>query len=126
MELLNHKPGLYDNLPLNNVPIYPIKQKCKFTHKVKYVTKITREFQRTQLPITPAFALTEFKCQVDLDGGKIGASVYVMLSRVQRLEDIMILRPFNRTKTNIMIDLDLEKELKRFEEISKITDQLFI
>lgn len=102
IKLLNNTAGAYDSLPTNHVPIYPIKQKCKYTHKIENGSTITREFQRTQLPITPAFAFTEFKCQgatlekaiIDLNDGNIRSGVYVMLSRVQKLQNIMILRPF--------------------------------
>jgi hypothetical protein len=132
IEMLNHIPGLYDGLLPNHVPIYPIKRECQYTHNIQGGSKLTRKFQRTQLPITPGFAFTEFKCQgatlgkvvVDLHGGHIGAGIYVMLSRVQRLEDIMLLRPFDQSKLTFTIDSDLEKELKRFEECSKITEQL--
>lgn len=132
IELLNNEPGSYEQLPPKHVPIYPIKRKCKYTCKTRDGSEITHEFQRIQLPITPAFALTEFKCQgttlkkiiVDLEGGKIGAGVYVMLSRVKKLEDIVILRPFNQTKLNIKIDPDLKKEIERLKKYSKITDHL--
>ena len=62
------------------------------------------------VPLTPAFAFTDFKCQrctlqktiVDLAGsGKSHNSVYVMLSRVQRLEDLIILRSFNESTLNM-------------------------
>ncbi|CAG8592989.1 24138_t:CDS:1 [Cetraspora pellucida] len=127
IELLNHKPGAYTNLPPNHVPVYPIKQRCKYKCKIRDGSDITREFQRFQLPVTPAFAITDFKCQgttlkkviVDLDGGKIGAGIYVMLSQVQKLNNIMILRPFDQSKLNVTIDPDLKKELKRLESIQK-------
>ncbi|CAG8622967.1 3960_t:CDS:1 [Diversispora eburnea] len=115
IELLNCKPGLYDDLPPDNVLNYPVKQKYKYVCKTRNGSSINREFQKTQLPITPASAITEFKCQgttlkkaiVGLDGGKIRAGVYIILSCVQKLKDVMILRPFNQTKLNITIDPNL-------------------
>ncbi len=61
---------------------------------------------RTQLPILPAFAITTYKAQgltmnkivVDLQvplGTLKVASIYVPLSRVKRVEDVAILRPFD-------------------------------
>ncbi|CAG8771236.1 5176_t:CDS:2, partial [Cetraspora pellucida] len=109
IEILNHNSGPYDHLLPNNVPIYPIKRKCKYTHKIKNGVNIAREFQRTQLPITPAFAITEFKCQS---------------TTLKKLEDIMILRPFNQSKINVKLDPDLRKDLERLEKCAKITKQL--
>jgi len=42
----------------------------------------------------------------------------------KKLEDIVILRPFNQTKLNIKIDPDLKKEIERLKKYSKITDHL--
>jgi len=124
IELLNHTSGIYDNLPSNYVPVYPVKLKCKYTHKIEDGSSITRDFQRTQLPVTPAFAFTEFKCQgatlekaiVDLNDGNIKSGVYVMLSRVQKLQDLMILRPFNRSKLDTTVETDLKEELEWLEK----------
>ena len=129
-EKISHKPGLYDGLPSNHVPIYPIKRECQYVHKVKGDQDIIRKFQRTQLPITPAFAFTEFKCQgatlnkaiIDLNGGHNGAGVYVMLSRVQRLKDMMILRSFNQSKLNLTVDSHLQAELMRLEKCAEATE----
>ncbi|CAG8631728.1 15290_t:CDS:2, partial [Cetraspora pellucida] len=85
---------------------------------------------RIQLPVTPAFALTEFKCQgatikkaiVNLNGSNIRSGIYVMLSRVQRLQDIMILQPFNQSKLNVAIEPNLKNELERLEKCSETTN----
>ncbi|CAG8528287.1 24356_t:CDS:2 [Cetraspora pellucida] len=102
LELLNHTPGTYDSLSLNHISIYPIKQKYKYVHKIENGTNMTREFQRIQLPVTPAFVFTEFKCQ--------GAT----------LEKAII--DFN--DSNIKSEPDLKKELERLEECFKRTEQL--
>ncbi|CAG8501356.1 385_t:CDS:2 [Scutellospora calospora] len=102
IEILSQKPNTYDGLLLN---------------------------YRKQLPITLAFAITKFKYQgatlkkaiVDLDGGNKRVGIYVILSRVQKLEDIMILQPFDWSKLNVTIDSNLKKELKRFEKLLKIS-----
>ncbi|CAG8751820.1 23161_t:CDS:1, partial [Racocetra persica] len=57
-------------------------------------------------------------------GGNRKESIYVMLSRIQRLKDLMILQPFNQSKLNMSMDSDLKRELERLEKLSKITEQL--
>ncbi|CAG8849543.1 3609_t:CDS:1, partial [Racocetra persica] len=54
------------------------------------------------------------------------AGVYVMLSRVQRLKDIMMLRPFDQSKLNVTMDPDLKKKLDHFDECSKTTEYLLL
>jgi len=87
----------------------PIKQLFRhFFERVPGGRKIPQVIQvtRTQLPIVPAFAITNYKAQgltmnkivVDLQvpiGTLQVASIYVPLSRVKRAEDIVILRPFD-------------------------------
>ena len=65
------------------------------------------------------------KAIINLNGGKTGAGTYVMLSQVWKLEDIMLLRPFDQTKLNVTIDPDLKKELECFEKCSEITETLY-
>ena len=58
---------------------------------------------RTQLPLTGAYAETDYKAQghtyargiIDLADAKAGASPYVMLSRFRSLDSLLLLRPFD-------------------------------
>ena len=87
------------------VPVYPVKASCRHTIWRRDGSNIQPVFQRVQLPLTPAFAFTDYKCQgrtlrkaiVDLAEGVTSTGVYVMLSRVQRLDDLLILRPFKES-----------------------------
>ena len=58
VELTSGSHGAYDGLPENHVPICPTKLGCVRTiwHQG---SKLTKRFQRFQLPLTPAFAFTE-------------------------------------------------------------------
>ena len=94
--------------------------------------KKEQNFQRIQLPLTPGFAFTDFKCQgqtlqkavVDLGGGGTSTGIYVMLSRVQKLEDLLILRPFRENILNTPIPSALQAELKRLDECARKTSKL--
>src|SRR5262249_14422236 len=93
---------------------------------------IQYNFQRLQLPLTPAFAFTDYKCQgrtlqkavVDLAESKSSTGLYVMLSRVQRLSDLLVLRPFNESLLDMKIPAALHEELKRLEVCAQKTAQL--
>jgi hypothetical protein len=50
--------------------------------------------------------------------------MYVMLSRVRRLEDLIILRPFRESALNMKISNVLSAELKRFDDCAKNTEKL--
>ena len=91
-----------------------------FTHPHSHLRS---SFHRTQLPITPAFALTAHKSQgntltaaiLDLESCLTTEAVYVMLSRVKKSDNIRILRPFRKTKISTRISEDLRKEFRRLE-----------
>ena len=53
------------------------------------------------------------------DGASNGA--YVMLSRVQKLEDLLILRPFKESVLETRLSPALYAELKRLEECAEKT-----
>lgn len=131
VELTDGSPGAYEGLPPNHVPVYPIKLTC--TRQIwSNSAKKEQKFQRTQLPLTPAFAFTDYKCQgqtlgkavVDLAAEGTSAGVYVMLSRVQRLEDLLILRPFKESLLDLRVPPALQVEFKRFDECAKRTSRL--
>ena len=91
-----------------------------FTHPHSHIRS---SFQRKQLPITPAFALTAHKSQgntltaaiLDLEGCLTTEAVYVMLSRVKKSHNICILRPFRKAKISTRISEDLRKEFRRLD-----------
>lgn len=104
---------------------------AKFT---KRSTKIT--VKRTALPLVPAFAITTHKSQgqtlskiiVDLvtpPGPMELASIYVPLSRVKRLQDLVILRPFPQDVLQLRPNNAQMEELKRLDTIVKKTRELY-
>jgi hypothetical protein len=132
IELVDRTVGGYSGLPPNHVPIWPVKQTCVRSIRSRDGSKIQRRFQRYQLPLTPAFAFTDFKCQgrtlnkavVDLAGGGTSTGMYVMLSRVQRLTDLLILRPFRESVLNMKIPLSLAAEFDRLDKCAQDTKKL--
>jgi ATP-dependent exoDNAse (exonuclease V) alpha subunit len=86
-----------------------------FIHPYSHKTCTIR---RTQLPISPAFAMTAHKAQgqtvqqaiVDIQSCQSVESVYVMLSRVTTLEGLAILRPFDKQKIQNRMSEDRRKE----------------
>lgn len=104
---------------------------AKFT---KRSTKIT--VKRIALPLVPAFSITTHKSQgqtlskiiVDLvmpPGPMELASIYVPLSRVKRLEDLIILRPFPQDVLQLKPNNAQLEELKRLDAIIKKTYELY-
>jgi len=132
IELFDKSPGSYEGLPPNHVPIYPLKRGCVYTFWRHDGSKIQRNFQRWQLPLAPAFAFTDYKCQgqtlkkviVDLANDNGNISTYVMLSRVQKLENLLILRPFKESVLETQLSPALEAEFKRLDECAEKTLQL--
>ncbi|CAF1243245.1 unnamed protein product [Adineta ricciae] len=96
--------------------------------RIPQVIQVTR----TQLPIVPAFAITTYKAhgltmnkivvglQVPLQTLQV-VSVYVLLSRVKRAEDTVILRPFDMKVLPVRPSLAQDAELKRLDELAKRT-----
>jgi hypothetical protein len=88
---------------------------------------------RTQLPLTPAYAVTSYKLQgktvnkliVDLTiptNGKVDFEfAYVALSRVKSINDILILRPFNKKILQTKLPVDLKVEMTRLENLEQKT-----
>lgn len=79
--------------------------RCELNYMLwkRKMVAFTKLLQR--LPLAPAFAFINYKCQgqtfqkaiVDLGEGVTSIRVYVMLSRVRRLEELLILRPFKES-----------------------------
>ena len=89
--------------------------------------------KRTQFPLTPAYSFTSYKAQgatlnkviIDLDKHNNRsydfAFVYVSLSRVRSLKDLLILRSFPKDILKIKLSDDLILEMKRLENLEQET-----
>ncbi|CAF4200146.1 unnamed protein product [Rotaria sordida] len=100
----------------------------------KKTTKLT--VKRKALPLIPAYSMTTYKSQgqtlgkiiVDLvmPPGPIElASVYVPLSRVKRLDDLLIIRPFEFGTLQVKPSTAQIEELKRLDKIAQSTRKRF-
>ncbi|CAF1299080.1 unnamed protein product [Rotaria sp. Silwood1] len=100
----------------------------------KKTTKLT--VKRKALPLIPAYSMTTHKSQgqtlgkiiVDLvmPPGPIElASVYVPLSRVKRLDDLLIIRPFEFGTLQVKPSTAQIEELKRLDKIAQSTRKRF-
>ena len=93
----------------------------------------TISISRTQFSLSPTFSLTSYKIQgktvdnliVDLkkpnNRSLDFAYTYVALSRVRCLNDLMILRPFEKDILKVNIPEDLKDEMIRLKDIEKQT-----
>jgi hypothetical protein len=61
---------------------------------------------------------------VDLAGGVSSNGMYVMLSRVQRRKDLLVLQPFQPNVLNMRITQQLKSEIERLDELAKKTHGL--
>jgi hypothetical protein len=81
--------------------------------------------ERTQLPLQPAFTMTEYKAQgrtlnnviIDLAGCSGSQAPYVMASRATCLSGLYILRPFDIKKIRCRPSEDLRLETLRLDEL---------
>ncbi|CAF2058057.1 unnamed protein product [Rotaria magnacalcarata] len=100
----------------------------------KKTTKIS--IKRKALPLIPAYSMTTHKSQgqtlgkiiIDLvmpPGSVEVASVYVSLSRVKRLDDLLIIRPFEFAALQVKPSTAQREELKRLDRIAKSTPKRF-
>ena len=116
-------PGLDPDI----VPVSPRTTSFKFTSSRGDGFDITR----SQVPLIPAFSITDYKSQgqslecaiVDLASAKTLQSVYVMLSRVKTLDGLAILRYFPESK---LMDSknkckDVKSEFQRLAELASKT-----
>lgn len=94
-------------------------------------TRKTLSFERTQLPVVPAFAITDYKSQgksynhvvIDLSSCKSKQSAYVMLSRVRSLDGLIILRSFDSKQLKSSFSADLKVEMTRPQKLCKATSR---
>lgn len=118
---------------LQNKEVVALVEDHEFTI-TDYRTKEKATFKRKQLPIQPAFAMTDYKSQgrtldyviVDLTGCTGSQSPYVMISRATSLKGLLILRPFHPSKVQSHPSQDLRNEMSRIEEIHRRTETLFL
>ena len=107
---------------------------AKATKINKRTTKIS--VKRKALPLIPAYSMTTHKSQgqtlgkviIDLvmpPGPIEVASVYVPLSRVKRLEDLLIVRPFEFATLQVKPSTAQLEELKRLNKIAQNTRKNF-
>ncbi|CAF2623614.1 unnamed protein product [Rotaria sp. Silwood2] len=100
----------------------------------KKTTKIS--IKRKALPLIPAYSMTTHKSQgqtlskiiiylVMPPGPVEVASIYVPLSRVKRLDDLLIVRPFDFTALQVKPSTAQLEELKRLDTIAKSTAKRF-
>ena len=121
-------------LPMGWVPVKLTR--ASFTISLRAGRKRV-SIRRQQFPLVPAYALTNYKCQgltmdsliADLlpaDTRDItSAWAYVILSRVRRLLDLVILRNFPIWVLQLGQSPELEQELKRLTALAAKTTQQF-
>jgi ATP-dependent DNA helicase PIF1 len=117
-------PGLDEGV----IPILPITGSFPFPMGEKKVN-----VRRTQLPILPGWAFTDFKVQgsympkviVDLAGARSLQSIYVMLSRASTLKNVAILRWFSSRVLHAELQGDARRELQRLCEVERMTRARF-
>ncbi|KIJ58468.1 hypothetical protein HYDPIDRAFT_102603 [Hydnomerulius pinastri MD-312] len=107
------------------VPIFPSTSTFRYEDDNGTVFSISR----TQLPLLPAFAYTDYKVQgqslgkviVDLASCRSLQSAYVMLSRAKTLSGIVVLRWFPSHKINQRLSQEFRDEFARLEELANGT-----
>ncbi|KAF8328582.1 uncharacterized protein EI90DRAFT_2883210, partial [Cantharellus anzutake] len=110
----------FTDLPPHDCVILPKKVTMKVSHPCSGEMTSVR---RSQLPLLPAFCITDYKSQgrtlpkviIDLESARSIQSAYVMLSRATALENLLILRPFNSRCIICHMNGDLRKELSRLQ-----------
>ena len=119
--------------------LFDVKQ--LLTENVAKAAKVTKKttkisIKRKALPLIPAYSMTTHKSQgqtldkiiIDLvmpPGPVEVASVYVPLSRVKRLDDLLIVRPFEFAALQVKPSQAQLAELKRLDRIAQNTRKLF-
>ena len=130
MELNDISVKPLDGLPPNHVPIAPMKQSfsVNMPGKQKQVS-----VNRCHFPLVPRFSCTAHKSQgqtlskavVDLVPVRKNVDIefaYVPLSRVRRLEDLTILRPFNESVLKAKVNEACAAMMDEFKAKDKCRD----
>jgi ATP-dependent exoDNAse (exonuclease V) alpha subunit len=125
-------PGSNVNMhPLDKdvVPIFPTTSRFEYTPTAGKMFWVSR----TQLPLLPAYAFTDYKAQgrslkkviIDLNGAMPLQSVYVMLSRATSLSSMAVLRNFNPRTLYSNLSQDFRDEFARLEALDASTTEAF-
>eukprot|EP00742_Colponemidia_sp_Colp-10_P013665 GILJ01015450.1.p1 GENE.GILJ01015450.1~~GILJ01015450.1.p1 ORF type:complete len:670 (+),score=37.93 GILJ01015450.1:1352-3361(+) len=128
------------SLPEGIVPIVPVEKSFQWTESASAGSvqppglgrTPTLSVKRKQLPIIPAFVLTDYKVQgksfdnviVDITkppGNRDAVGTYVCLSRARSLQGLAILRPFQRQVLMCCPPQALLDEMERLESIERKT-----
>ncbi|CAF1545855.1 unnamed protein product [Didymodactylos carnosus] len=137
--------SILDTLPQKLVPIALVEEtfqvECKELlperERRKNVVKTKVKVTRKQFPFVPAYSITTYKSQgqtipkivVDLvfpPGCKPQvAAAYVPISRVKKLDDLILLRSFPLSALRVNPNQDLLEELDRLDQLDKITKRRF-
>lgn len=119
-----------DDLDEDIVPIFPMKTTMKFQ-----TARGRRSATRTQMPLIPAYCLTDYKSQgrsldraiVDLGSARSLQGMYVMLSRVRSLRGLAILRWFpDNAICGKRLSQQLRRELDRIDKLNVATKELYL
>ncbi len=115
-------PGLQKG----EVPVFPVavSYRFKFPGMIRPAT-----VRRWQVPLVDRFSYTSYKSQsktldaaivdLNLPRNADASFAYVPLSRVRKLDDIVILRPFPISILKSGLSKDLIAQNKRFEEMER-------
>ncbi|KAJ3001277.1 hypothetical protein NUW54_g6534 [Trametes sanguinea] len=121
-----------DDLEEDVVPIFP--EPVSFAVDVCINGQASKvSVSRLQMPLIPAYAYTDYKSQgkslkyaiLDIESAFTLQGVYVMLSRVQSLQGVLILRPFSLVKLYSRLSQELRAELGRIDKLAELTAQRF-
>ncbi|KAJ3557162.1 hypothetical protein NM688_g1617 [Phlebia brevispora] len=117
------------DLPENVVPITAVSERIKCI----LPNDTTLWIQRTQIPILPNFAMTDFASQgrtryinpIDIRHCKTHQAIYTCLSRSSTISGTLILAPFDKSKLTGGTSPDLRRELRELEIMNDITRMKF-
>jgi hypothetical protein len=115
-----------DGLPLNVVPILPVKERIT----VKLQTDMKQSIYRTQVPLLPNFAMTDYASQgrtrpvnpVDLKYCRDHRSYYTALSRSTSLAGTYILDSIDTGKVQGGLSGYIRQEFRELEILAHITE----
>ena len=127
----SHIPGagrVHPDAEDDIVPIFPVSSTFLWMRRTEAGTDHC-SVSRTQLPLLPTYAYTDYKAQgrslgiaiVDPASASTLQGVYVMLSRLKNMNGLAILRQFPETKINQRLSQELRDELRRLQLLNEET-----
>ena len=128
-----HIPGsgkVHANAENDIVPIFPETSSFNWSRRTQSGIEHST-VSRTQLPLLPAYAYTDYKSQgrsldtaiVDPSSASSLQGVYVMLSRLRSMSGLAILRPFPESKLDQRLSQELRDELRRLDGLDQDTSR---